>query len=181
MLRPGGSLRVETLGVIVVKVGGSLFPEPQLGPALRDWLTALPEPAVVFPGGGSFADAVRGLDAVHQFTATESHWLAIRSLTLSKHFLQLLLGDRFDILDPFEFFSEHELTPHSWAVTSDSLALAFAQHHQAGKLVLLKSVTKPDQASWEQTADLDLVDDFFPTLLRRQPMSVELINFSELL
>jgi aspartokinase-like uncharacterized kinase len=162
---------------MVVKVGGSLFSEPQLGPILRGWLTTLPEPVVVFPGGGSFADAVRGLDAVHMFTNTESHWLAIRSLSLSKHFLQIMLGNQFDILDPFEFFSKHDLTPQSWAVTSDSLALAYTQHQQASKLVLLKSVSKPEETSWEQSANLKLVDPFFPTLLQQQPIPVELISF----
>jgi aspartokinase-like uncharacterized kinase len=168
---------VEKLGVIVVKLGGSLFTEPLLGPTLRQWLITLSEPVVIFPGGGSFADVVRELDSVHKFSSSESHWLAIRSLSLSTFFLQQLLGSQLDILDAYEFFTKHDITPHSWTVTSDSLSLAYAQHQQASKLVLLKSITKPDEASWEQAANLELVDRYFPTLHEQNPIPVELINF----
>ncbi len=165
--------------MIVVKVGGSLYSEPGLGPALRVWLATLTEPVVVVPGGGGFADAVRELDAVHSLSETESHWLAIQSLSLARHFLQLLIGQDVPILDCYEFFQKHDLTPHSWAVTSDSLALAYAQHQQATKLVLLKSVSLPHGCTWPEAAALDLVDEDFPNRLNRQPLPVELINFPE--
>ncbi len=46
--------------MIVVKVGGSLFDHPALGPGLRDFLQTLaPNEVLLVPGGGPVADAVR--------------------------------------------------------------------------------------------------------------------------
>ena len=163
--------------MIVVKVGGSLFREANLRHALQRWLATQVEPVILFPGGGSFADVVRELDSIHQFSNSESHWLAIQSLSLSKSFLQQLLGKQVDILDPYEFFSKHDITPHSWAVTSDSLSLAYAQHQQASKLILLKSVSKPEHMSWQEASQLKIVDRYFPIQFEEQPIPIELLNF----
>ena len=47
--------------MIVVKVGGSLYDLPDLGPRLRRFLDGLDDPdRLVVPGGGAAADVVRG-------------------------------------------------------------------------------------------------------------------------
>jgi 5-(aminomethyl)-3-furanmethanol phosphate kinase len=170
---------VERHGVIVVKVGGSLFKEPNLGSVLPRWLATLREPTVIVPGGGAFADAVRDLDAIHGMNESDAHWLAIRSLGLSRHFLLQLLRNKLDVLDCYDFFIRHDLTPHNWAVTSDSLALAYAQHQRASKLILLKSVTMLEKMTWEEAAKVEIVDEFFPLLMKRQDMDVEVVNLRE--
>lgn len=53
-------------GLVVVKVGGSLFDLPDLGPRLRAWLKTLRTADVLLvPGGGPTADVVRSLDRAH--------------------------------------------------------------------------------------------------------------------
>ncbi len=74
--------------MIVVKVGGSLFDSPRLGPALRAYLDALaPADVLLVPGGGPVADAVRELDRTHGLGEEAAHWLALRSLGVTKELL----------------------------------------------------------------------------------------------
>src|SRR5262245_30988403 len=77
---------------VVVKVGGSLYDLPDLGPRLRAWLGQRPELApLLVPGGGAVVDFVRNLDRRHRLGEEASHWLALRGLTLQAHFLAALL------------------------------------------------------------------------------------------
>jgi aspartokinase-like uncharacterized kinase len=162
--------------VIVAKVGGSLYDEPRLGPALRLWAGEQPEPVLLVPGGGEFADAVRKLDRVHRLGEEAAHWLAIRSLDAAAVFLRQLVGGDHRILDPFAFFREHDLTPHTWDVTTDSLALAAARHLNASKLVLLKSTDIPPGTPWAAAAARGWVDNYFPELVH-SAAPVEPVNF----
>ena len=147
--------------MIVVKVGGSLYDHPGLGPGLWAYLETLAAPALLVPGGGPFADAVRSLDAVHGLGDESAHWLALRSLDTAAAFLQRLLGPVLShpvtepppatgdhpwqhlLLEARSFcFHDAEL-PHSWDVTSDSIAAAAAVAFGEARLVLLKSADIP--------------------------------------
>ncbi len=165
--------------MIVAKVGGSLYDWPGLGPALRAWLTDRPEPVLLFPGGGDAADAVRAWDRVHTLGEEEAHWLAIRSLSLAAHFLHRLVPTLPvveipvpGILDPFPYFRTRSGPPHTWSVTSDSLALWVAIHAGASKLVLLKSAEAP-AGDW---ADAGYVDGHFAVLVKGASVLVEAVN-----
>ena len=87
------------------------------------------------------------------------------------------------ILDPHSIARTDENSsrplPHSWNVTSDSLALRAARLHDAGELILLKSTPKPDDMDWFLAAQLGLVDPFFPTELRQSSSApaVRWVNF----
>ncbi len=188
--------------MIIAKVGGSLYDDPRLGPSLRRWVGEQPEPVLLVPGGGAFADAVRKLDAVHGLGEETAHWIAIRSLSVAAAVLASLVGDDVagpssprppgaeftqplpevaaktgGVLDPLAFFTRHDLTPHTWAVTSDSLALAAAIHLKASKLVLLKSADLPPGLSWAEAAAAGFVDAHFPTLAAGVPFPIESVNF----
>ena len=77
--------------MIVVKVGGSLFDAPALGPALRAYLDTLaPAEVLLVPGGGPVADAVRALDRTHALGEEAAHWLALRSLGVTAALLERL-------------------------------------------------------------------------------------------
>ena len=170
--------------MIVAKVGGSLYDWPALGPALTEWLAAQSEPVLLFPGGGDAADAVRSWDRVHSLGEAQAHWLAIRSLSLAAHFLHELLpalavveAPTPGILDPYPYFRNSPLDrggspPHTWSVTSDSLALWVAIRSDASKLVLLKSADAP-AGDW---ADAGYVDPHFPILLATASLKVEAVN-----
>lgn len=185
--------------MIVAKVGGSLFDLPDLGPALARWAAEQPAPVLFVPGGGPFADAVRALDRVHHLGGEAAHWLAVRALSLSARLLVHLLPDaelldnptwgelaqkRWDtpgrvyVLDEFEFCRQHDTEPHTWGVTSDSLALSAALYVNADKLVLLKSIDIGD-VTWAEAAARGWVDAHFPTLVRRAEFPVEAVNFRE--
>jgi len=130
--------------LVVVKVGGSLFDLADLGPRLRRWLGCLRAARVLLvAGGGLAADVVRTLDRLHGLGEEAAHWLALRSLTVTAHFLHALLPGapvasdpaawpglqnraRLMILDPHDFMRQDEGRPgclaHCWDVTSDAVA-----------------------------------------------------------
>src|SRR6516225_2877287 len=141
---------------LVVKVGGSLFDLPDLGPRLRRWLAAQPPgERLLVPGGGALADVVRALDGWHGLGEEAAHWLALRALAVNAHFLAALLdgvrvvegprpGVGLAVLDAHAFARADEgrpgSLPHRWEATSDSVA-ARAAELAGAELVLLKSVT----------------------------------------
>ena len=170
--------------VSIVKVGGSLYDLPDLGARLTRWLhTHATGPVLLVPGGGAATDVIRAHDLTHQLGAEASHWLALHMLQVNAHLLERLLPKAavvtsyhstapLAILDPLSFArldeSSPDALPHTWDVTSDSLALRVAQAAQAHELVLLKSVTW-DGADWGAAARAGVVDAHFPQLWRKSP------------
>jgi aspartokinase-like uncharacterized kinase len=183
---------------VVVKVGGSLYDLPDLGPRLRAWLSTLPEKEVVLvPGGGALADGVRDLDRQHRLGEEASHWLALRALSVQAHFLAALLpnavvvdtlagcravwqADKVAVLDGHAFARDDEASerrlPHRWSATSDSLAARVAEVAGAARLVLLKSVNAPPGVNWSEAGRRGLVDDCFAGIVRRARLEVSVVN-----
>lgn len=147
--------------MIVVKVGGSLYDRPRFGPELKAYLETLPEPLLLVPGGGSFADAVRAFDRLHHLGEEACHWLALEAMNLGGAFLRSL-GITAPMLDAVAFCREHDELPHTWAATSDSVAALAARVFRASRLVLLKSVAIPPGTPWEEAAARGWVDPCFP-------------------
>ena len=180
--------------MIVVKVGGSLYDWPDLGPRLRAFLGSLADPdRLVVPGGGGTGNVVRALDATHQLGAEVSHWLALRGCAVNAHFLGALLpgcvvvpeplGVRgVAVLDPLAFTEADEGQPgclqHSWNATSDAVA-ARAAVVAGGELVLLKSVTIPPGMDWGEAARMGLVDSVLPGIVDRAGLCVRAVNLRE--
>jgi aspartokinase-like uncharacterized kinase len=208
--------------MIVVKVGGSLFDHPALGPALREFVASLaPAEVMLVPGGGPVADAVRQLDQVHGLGEEAAHWLALRALSVTGAFLERLArpapptplpvgrGEKdlrssltFDdpteacraftpslqgggwgvgLLTPFTFAQEDDsrpgALPHSWSVTTDSIAARAAVVYGAERLILLKSVDIPPEISWETAAANGWVDAHFPRIAATLTCPISVINF----
>jgi aspartokinase-like uncharacterized kinase len=137
----------------VIKVGGSLGARPaQLrrlmeilaGAARRHWL-------VVVPGGGSFADAVRRADRRFALGDSPAHWMAILAMDQYGYLLarlapgaalvrsrRELLPGRLNVLAPSAWLQQADPLPHSWEVTSDSIAAWFAGILGARRLMLVK-------------------------------------------
>ncbi len=177
---------------LVVKVSGSLYDWPALSAKLRDFLASLDALNILLvPGGGAAADAIRALDRVHQLGEEASHWLALEALSVNARFLQRLLlesrivadiaGAGVAILDPAPFFRADERRPdhfpHSWNVTSDSLAVRAAVLAEAQELILLKSVAWAD-ADWEAATHAGVVDGYFSSAIKqaRADMRTSVIN-----
>ncbi len=177
----------------VVKVGGSLYDLPDLGPRLQVWMERLGGPVLLVPGGGSAADVVRAYDRRHRLGEEAAHWLALRAMSLNAHFLQALLpravvvshpgmssSAGLTLLDAHAFALADEgnrgCLPHTWEVTSDSIA-ARAAVLAAARLVLLKSVTIPAGMPWEEAGRLGLVDGWLAHVLREAPqLEVHAVN-----
>jgi 5-(aminomethyl)-3-furanmethanol phosphate kinase len=174
----------------VVKVGGSLFDWPELRERLGRWLAdAIPADhrILLVPGGGPTMDVFRALDRCHGLGEEKAHFLALRALTLNAWVLADLLGGvpviedpgnieeedsrRLWLLDAHAFFHRDEeqhgqVLPHTWEVTSDSLAARTATALGAAGLVLLKSTSIPPGQDWDEAGRLGLVDPHFAGLVR---------------
>jgi aspartokinase-like uncharacterized kinase len=176
---------------IVVKVGGSLYDLPELGPRLGDWLAGLKTTNVLLiPGGGRTADLVRGWDQQHKLGEESSHWLALRALTFNAHYLATLLRGScvvqdlnetppgLPILDMHAWAKKNdhlpERFPQRWDVTSDSLAVQVAIVGNASQVILLKSVPQPEGMNWREAARRGLVDSFFPQAVTLAPVDLKI-------
>jgi aspartokinase-like uncharacterized kinase len=195
-------MAIDEPGPVVVKVGGSLFDLPDLGPRLRHWLTQQPGGRVLLiPGGGPAADLIRQFDELHRLGEEEAHWLAVSALTLTARFLAALLssplspaivvaqaqacaGERLQgrilVLDPYAFAYADEgqpgCLPHSWNVTSDSIAARVARVVGASELILLKSVSLPAGIDWTESGKRGLVDGYFAEAVGNS-LPIRFVNF----
>ena len=164
--------------ILVVKVGGSLMEKVSSVIATLKAAASSPDCAfekiILVPGGGIFADEVRKMNADDE----TSHWLAVLAMEKFGYVISALgipAVDGFDdclsgaggandansinrinstnnekllLLLPYRFMREYDPLPHSWDITSDSIAAwaaaALSERIAGGEprvsLLLLKSV-----------------------------------------
>jgi 5-(aminomethyl)-3-furanmethanol phosphate kinase len=149
----------RTSAVSVVKIGGGLALIPT---ALERVCRAVQDAAqlgsiVVIPGGGPFADTVRSFDQRIGLSSSAAHWMAM--LAMDQYAFALadripgaaLLEDpgsvaealaqrKVAVLAPSRWMRSADVLPHSWDVTSDSIAAFAAGALGASRLVLIKPV-----------------------------------------
>lgn len=137
----------------VIKVGGSLGGQPA---PLRRLMATLARAGrrrwlVVVPGGGSFADEVRRADRRYGLGDSAAHWMAILAMDQYGHLLarlapgtrvaasrRELAPGRLNVLLPSAWLRRADPLPHSWDVTSDSIAAWVARELGAPRLMLVK-------------------------------------------
>jgi dihydroneopterin aldolase len=168
----------------VIKIGGSAA----FSSDLRRWTATVAEcrgRAVVVPGGGPFADSVRGAQPRMGFDDTAAHHMALLAMeqfgralaSFDKRLsavdsmadLQRALNDgNVPIWLPARMAVQAADIPPSWDVTSDSLAAWLAGKLSAARLVLLKQVElPPDAVSVTELAAKGIVDPAFPGFLKQ--------------
>lgn len=174
--------------LVAYKLGGSLFSLPDLPERLRQvWRERPGTSPLLIVGGGAAADAVRDWDRTFQLGAERAHWLAIDALDLSASLLLRLMPElqlvrsrkQLELAQQeqrpavlcvacFVKWLETQPTPlpHTWDVTSDSIAAAAAVAWQATELVLLKSCDLGETTELSVLAEQGLVDRYFPTAAR---------------
>jgi aspartokinase-like uncharacterized kinase len=164
----------------VVKVGGGLLGKAGAFELVIEALTAFRRGRriLVLPGGGPFADAVRQMFKRAKIGEDAAHWMAVLGMDQYAHALAARLPDaalvdgeggiaaavqaaRLPVLAPYRWLRAADPLPHSWEVTSDSIAAWLAGQVRARRVVLIK----PAHAEPAQ-----LVDSSF---LRTLPRGVE--------
>lgn len=178
--------------IVVAKVGGSLLSLDDLPQRLdqqfgrrgdRRWL--------VVAGGGPTADLVRDWSRRFPLDESAAHWMACRSLSLNAAMLAEVIpqaafcvdrvmvdrawrnGQR-AVLDVAAFLMAEErraeeCLPHTWDVTSDSLAAWIALQWPADELRLLKSIGCPTGELITAASQRGLVDPYFPGVAGHLP------------
>ena len=164
----------------VVKVGGGLLSRAGAFELVTEALTAFTQGrrVVIVPGGGPFADAVRQMFKRIKIGEDAAHWMAVLSMDQYAYALAaripaaVLVHEEAEIaatiaagplpvLAPYRWLEAADPLPHSWEVTSDSIAAWVAGALGARRLVLIKPVRGETKK---------LVD---PLFLRTLPASVE--------
>ena len=171
---------------IILKFGGSLIHHSngeilhRLGNIITQYLAE--HPILIVPGGGPFADTVRQYGEQFELSEKTCHFMALAAMDQYAYLLnEIISGSILTDLSNMELPTPTILThptvphilscssflrqvgvndlPHSWDVTSDSIALYLAKLINISMLVILKST------------DIDLtlqepdVDPFFQQLL----------------
>jgi len=181
--------------MIVVKLGGSLAKAQ----TVRGWLAVLERGkgrAIVVPGGGAFADAVREQQARLHFSDRAAHRMAILAMeqyaialadmsaefTACAHerdmYEALARGSIPVWLPAAAALADSEL-PESWEVTSDSLAAWLARRIGAASLILVKSTAAPRPLDAVVLAERGLVDRLFPRFLAGAKLTLDWVGPGE--
>ena len=171
---------------LVVKLGGSLYNHvPDLVPVLL----ASDRPLFIVPGGGMFTDAVRKSNVDDE----SAHWMAIASMDQYGWFIAsqgitttalLQVPDRLVVFLPYCSMRQHDPLPHSWDVTSDSIA-AWIADFLGLDLLLLKSVDGIlENGSLMKQVKIpvktEVVDPFFIPFILEKTIKTTIINGSRI-
>ena len=170
---------------LIVKVGGSLYDQfPDLAPILNGSERSL----LLIPGGGPFADLVRQVRAHND----ASHWMAIAAMEQYGWFISsfgMLTTDRITlplkttVFLPYHYLRLTDVLPHTWDVTSDTIAAWIAGTLHLD-LLLLKSVDGIFingilQEQVTMPVESDIVDPFFIPFVIKKTVKTTIINGSQ--
>ncbi len=195
---------------VVIKVGGSLIKE---APELVDRLVkefgsgglktpeevcsseGLPYSILIVPGGGVFTDAVRETDKSFSLSENAAHWMAILGMEQYACYLQdksraveidsiASPPQGVSILFPYRLLRNEDPLPHSWDVTSDTIAAWVAK--QTGAILI--KVTNVDgifrngelvreisAASYRGNCE-SCIDFALPEFLLKNRMECQIVN-----
>ena len=143
---------------LVVKVGGSLIARREQLDAVLATLSRLArvQRLLVVPGGGPLADVVREIDRRMDIGDDAAHWMAVLAMDQFAYLIASRVADSrvvedhdaigtaladgvMPVLAPSRWLRAADPLPHSWDVTSDSIAAWVAGQVGAPRLVLIKA------------------------------------------
>jgi aspartokinase-like uncharacterized kinase len=179
------SQKDQSTSPLIVKIGGSLYNRiPDLVPILN----ASKRPLLIIPGGGPFADLVRRV----QVNNDAAHWMAIAAMEQYGWFISsfgILTTDRIAVPQtttvflPYRCLRLTDVLPHSWDVTSDTIA-AWVAGTAHLDLLLLKSIdgifiNGVLQEQVTGPVESDIVDPFFIPFVIKNTVKTTIINGSQ--
>jgi hypothetical protein len=133
--------------MIVVKMGGSLMGKWMEIVNLLSQIRGN-ESFLLIPGGGEIAEIVKQMRCDDE----NSHWMAVAAMEINGYYLASMgveklrpkdfseIKTEFGVLLPYNLMLENDELPHSWDVTSDSIAIWVAGRVGARKVVKLTDV-----------------------------------------
>jgi len=175
----------QSTSPLIVKVGGSLYNQiPDLAPIL----IASDRPLFIIPGGGPFADLVRQV----RVNNDAAHWMAIAAMEQYGWFISsfgILTTDRIavplttTVLLPYRCLRLTDILPHTWDVTSDTIAALVAGTLHLD-LLLLKSIEGIFingilQEQVTGPVESDIVDPCFIPFVIKNTVKTTIINGSQ--
>ncbi|MDP2798071.1 MAG: uridylate kinase [Methanoregula sp.] len=181
MVQAGKSIR-NPRAPLVVKLGGSLHHRiPEIVPLL----CGSGRPLLVVSGGGLFADAVRQ----EQVADDAAHWMAVAAMeqyawVIASHGMRttdiLAVPETTAVFLPYISMRQRDPLPHSWDVTSDSIA-AWIAAELGIELLVLKSVDGiilKGIIQEQVTIPIknDVVDPFFIPFVLKHRIKTTIIN-----
>jgi aspartokinase-like uncharacterized kinase len=177
--------------MIVVKLGGSLIHRAkELVKEIVDHSDASGECILIVPGGSVFADTVRKVKA----SAEASHWMAV--LAMEQYGYYIADGSEAEIVDdidiegegtyiflPYALLKKKDELPHTWDVTSDTIA-AWVAHSLGARFIKLTDVDgiflngelKKELRAEELHGIETCVDGELPRYLIKNKMNCEILN-----
>ena len=149
---------VDVLNIdVVVKLGGGVLAHADRFSAALTVIgtVATTRRILIVPGGGPFADAVREVERRIHLSDDAAHWMAVLGMDQYAHLIAARLRDastiddpsqiaatlderRVPVLAPYRWMRAADPLPHSWDVTSDSIAAWVAGAVGARSVVLVK-------------------------------------------
>src|SRR6056297_1107427 len=165
----------------VLKIGGSFINQQNLK-ELKIIIKAIKNinkhKLIIVTGGGKAADFVRGYDNKVQLKASSSHFAAVAAMELNSYLISDFFDDfsffstdfifskKINIFLGLDYYREIDPPPHSWNVSSDSIALELSQRLKADNLFLIKQRTMKNnlEIKIQSAADNKLIDSYFPKL-----------------
>ncbi|MHC1754890.1 MAG: amino acid kinase [Methanosarcina sp.] len=195
---------------VVIKVGGSLISEaPELIDRLvkefgsknagtaQDGQTSerVSFSILIVPGGGIFADTVRRADEKFGLGDDAAHWMAVLGMEQYACYLQdksnatgtssiTELPSGVSILFPYMLLKKEDPLPHSWDVTSDTIAAWVAKQTGATfiKVTDVDGIFREGELSREIFASdfsenfESCIDLFLPGFLQKNGMQCLIVN-----
>ncbi|MHA1461308.1 MAG: amino acid kinase family protein, partial [Promethearchaeota archaeon] len=144
----------------IFKIGGKILENSKNIESTVSQLTQLYEKNVLqkiilIPGGGSYANFIRKIDEELKLGDDLAHWMAVYSMNyngieLNRKYPNLECIEElntfqdaqkiFCVFLPYNYLRNNDTLPHSWDVTSDSIALYVANELNLNQCFLIKDV-----------------------------------------
>jgi len=127
---------------VIIKLGGSLLAKGrEIVHLLSDYAKKNALSFVIIPGGGPFVEPIKKLSARRTISDDTSHWMAVLAmhqygLFLADGELEIPLVESIDglksaghicIVLPYKILKDDDCLPHTWDVTSDTIAAFIAR------------------------------------------------------